>query len=65
MKKERMYQAVVITFDDGSTATFTGRAVVWPGEKRRTVKIQFTEPEELPEDCSFGFLDEPKKEKGE
>lgn len=48
-----LLQGVVITFNDGSTAVFTGRAVVMSGDKRTISNIKFTEPRKLPKDCSF------------
>jgi len=50
---ERQYQNVVLTFDDGTIAVFTGKAVCFPGETKRIRNIEFTEPKELPDDCSF------------
>jgi len=50
-----MIQSVVIAFDDGTTATFTGPAVCFEGEKRKISDIHFTEPKPLPADCSWGW----------
>ena len=47
-------QSVVITFSDGSKATFTGPAVCFEGEEKRIQDIYFTEPKPLPEGCSWG-----------
>ena len=47
----RMQQSVVITFDDGSWATFTGPAIAYPGDKLRIVDTVFTEPRPLEDDC--------------
>jgi hypothetical protein len=50
-------QSVFLTLGDGSIVTFTGQAVCDVGETRSIVKIQFSEPRELPEGCSFGSID--------
>lgn len=50
------YQSVVLTFSDGTVAVFGGPVVCRPGDTRRITKIAFTEPEPLPEDCSWGLL---------
>ena len=50
---ERQYQNVVLTFDDGTIAVFSGKAVCFPNETKRIRNIEFTEPKELPADCSF------------
>ena len=46
-------QSVYITLDDGTVAQFSGRAVCDIGDTRVIKAIQFGEPRELPEDCSF------------
>jgi hypothetical protein len=51
-----LLQAVVLTFDDGTTATFSGRAVCLPGDARTISRVQFTEPKPLPDDCHFDSL---------
>lgn len=48
-----MIQSVVITFSDGSKATFTGPAVCFEGDERRINDIYFTEPKTLPNGCSW------------
>jgi len=50
----RMRQSVVFTFNDGSVATFTGPAVVFPGEDLLIVDTAFTEPVPLEDDCRWG-----------
>ena len=57
--ERRMQQAVMLTFDDGSCAVFTGPAVVSPGDDLRIVDIVFTEPTPLEEDCYWSV---PTKE---
>lgn len=51
--KPEYYQSVVITLDDGSKHTFTGRVCTFKGDKRRIADIAFTEPKPLPADCHF------------
>lgn len=50
----RQFQTVIITFDDGSVASFTGPACVFPGEELRVTKVRFTEPREFGPDYA-GF----------
>jgi hypothetical protein len=52
-----MIQSVVLTFDDGTTATFSGRAVCFEGEQKKIRDISFTPPQPLPADCSWGELE--------
>lgn len=56
MDDDREYQRVIITLDDGSTGVFTGRVLGRPGDARQIVSIKFTEPQQLPEDCSWGLM---------
>lgn len=51
-----MIQSVVLTFDDGTTATFSGRAVCFEGEQKKIRDISFTPPQPLPADCSWGSV---------
>jgi hypothetical protein len=53
-KTNEMIQSIIVTFDDGSEATFTGPAVCFKGDKRKISNIIFTEPKLLPENCSWG-----------
>lgn len=48
-----LLQGVVLTFNDGTTAVFTGRAVCMRGDTRTISRIQFTEPKPLPKGCHF------------
>jgi len=48
------YQMVIITLEDNTKHYFTGRATLLPGETRKIIDIKFTEPKDLPKDCSFG-----------
>lgn len=42
---------MVLTFDDGTTVTFTGPAVIYPGDdrKKRVIDVMFTQPSDLPD----------------
>lgn len=51
-KKEQM-QSVIIAFDDGSQAIFSGKAVCYPGDNKRVKNIMFTTPKDLPEGFNF------------
>jgi hypothetical protein len=69
VKKEEMIQGVILTFDDGTTASFSGPAVCFNGEKKKISGISFTEPKPLPEDCSWSItggdsLSNVKKQNG-
>ena len=56
-KKDQMIQGVIITFDDGTTASFSGPAVCFEGEKKKISNIIFTEPKPLPENCSWSITE--------
>jgi hypothetical protein len=56
-KNKEMIQGVIITFDDGTTASFSGPAVCFKGEKKKISDISFTEPKPLPEDCSWSITE--------
>jgi len=56
-----MIQGVVITFDDGATATFTGPAVCFDGDKRKISDIYFTEPKPLPAGCSWVAVNDERR----
>jgi hypothetical protein len=62
MRSSKM-QSVVITLDDGTMGTFTGRAITRKVEQRRIRDIKFTEPRKLPEGCEFGEIDLNKEKK--
>jgi len=51
--KKREYQSVILTFSDGSTASFTGPAVVDRDTDLLVVDIVFTEPRPLGADMEF------------
>ena len=55
MKKREMGQSVVMGLDDGSTISFWGKAVFFPGDTRRikVETIRFTEPKPLPKGAFF------------
>ena len=55
------FQTVVLTFNNGVRASFTGRAVTTPDENLNITAIQITEPAPLPEGCTFDDAEEPKK----
>ena len=46
-------QSVLLTFDDGSQAIFTGKAVCYPGDRKRIKNVLFTKPKDLPEGYSL------------
>lgn len=48
-------QTVTLVFDDGTKASFSGPAVLEEGKK--IVDIYFSEPQKLPEDCSWGSIE--------
>jgi len=50
-----MIQSVVIKFSDGSTATFSGPAVVFDGDEKKISDIYFTKPAPMPADCNWGW----------
>jgi len=57
-KNKQQYQIVYITLSDGSTGAFTGPVLAKPrdeGEKH-IVKLEFSEPKNLPDDMSFEHL---------
>ena len=56
-KKPDMMQSVILTFSDGETATFTGKAIIFGlDEKRKIVNVEFTRAEPLPEGTYFTQL---------
>ena len=54
------YQSVLITLSDGTIGRFTGEVLVRAHEIRNLIvaDVKFTEPQELPEGCSFKMLKE-------
>jgi hypothetical protein len=53
-RKVRRIQYVIITFDDGTTASFSGPAVFETGDKnKRIIGVNFTQPRDLPSDMYF------------
>jgi hypothetical protein len=47
-------QSVILTFDDETTAIFTGKAIFFPGDiEKRVVKIEFSIPRDLPKDTNW------------
>lgn len=66
--ESRFYQNVRITFDDGRTGVFSGKAIMTAEEHAAFAdkgfpfaldKMEFYPPKELPEDCEFCDLAEP------
>jgi hypothetical protein len=56
-KKKDLMQSVILTFSDGTTATFTGKAVASELDPARFItNIEFTQPEPLPEGTYFTQL---------
>lgn len=51
-------QSVVLTFNDGTVATFIGKAVCLPNDNLILEDIKFTMPMDIPKDCSFELLSE-------
>ena len=54
--EERHVQNCVVTFDDGTKAIFSGKAVCFPGTQKRITDIKFTEPKPIPDNYSWGTL---------
>lgn len=54
--KSSMLQAVVITFSDGTTASFTGPAVVFEDGEKSISNVSFSRPRAIPDDCSWGKI---------
>ncbi len=52
MNKDKV-QNVVLTLDDGTVVVLTGKAFFEKGDKRRILKIEFSEPRDLPDDYSW------------
>jgi len=55
-------QTVTLVFDDGTEASFSGPAVLKEGKK--IVDIYFSEPQKLPEDCSWGTVQTGENQNG-
>ena len=53
IEKKDQIQSVILTFDDGTQAVFSGKAVCQPGDTKRIKNILFTTPKDLPEGYSF------------
>lgn len=53
-----MYQSVWIVFEDGTTAGFSGVAVIFPGDEGKLIKeIKFTPPKLLPPGYTLEMID--------
>ncbi len=55
-KRSPMLQAVIITFKDGTTASFTGPAVVFENDEKVISDVKFTPPKPLPSEYTWGKL---------
>ena len=51
-----MLQAVIITFKDGTTASFTGPAVVFENDEKVISDVKFTPPKPLPSEYTWGKI---------
>ena len=56
MKKKEKYQQIIITLDDGEVVTAVIKAFTKKKENRKIMKIQFTEPKDMPKDVSWGLI---------
>lgn len=56
MNKDNKMQSVILTFDNGVTAIFTGKAVCFSGDTQRVTKVEFTVPRDLPDGYSWEGL---------
>ena len=59
---ENKMQSIIITFDDGTRAKYTGPAAIAPGDTRGVVRIEFTIPRRMPDDVRFEVLDENNRD---
>ena len=50
---DRRVQNIILTFNDGTTAIFSGRVACEKDDTRTITSIKFTEPKNLPNDCSW------------
>lgn len=53
-ERPAMLQAVIITFKDGTTASFTGPAVVFENDEKVISDVKFTPPKPLPSEYTWG-----------
>lgn len=53
-KNPLMLQSVIITFKDGTTANFTGPAVVFENNEKVISDVKFTPPKPLPSEYTWG-----------
>ena len=50
-------QFVTLEFKDGTSATFSGPAILFAGDKpKKVTSVSFSEPQPLPANCSWGPL---------
>ena len=59
---ENKMQTVILTFDDGTKARYTGPAATAPGDTRAIVRIQFTIPRTMPDGLKFEVLNESDRD---
>jgi hypothetical protein len=48
-----LFQNVILTFDDGTTGIFSGKAICFEGETKKIRKTEFSIPKPLPEGYTF------------
>lgn len=50
-------QFVTLEFKDGTSATFSGPAILFADDEPKKIKaVKFSDPRPLPKDCSWGPL---------
>ncbi|NDD52359.1 hypothetical protein EBZ39_00505 [bacterium] len=54
-KQKPMVQSVFLEFSDGTTAAFSGPAVMFD-ETKEVTKVTFSTPRALPEDCMWSSV---------
>ena len=55
-EKPPMIQSVIIKFKDGTTANFTGPAIVFENNEKVISDVKFTTPRPLPPEFSWGKI---------
>lgn len=53
---DNMFQCVSVTLTDGRVFSFTGKAFCREDDILYIEKIEFTQPEPIPEGCSFEII---------
>lgn len=54
---DNMFQSVSVTLTDGRIFSFTGKAFCQEDDILYIEKIEFTQPEPIPDGCSFGVIE--------